>query len=270
MLASMLLTSLLGPVAAARLETLPTSIERPTTVRHTAVRVALDRRAIIISDSAMAGIRWNGALDGFRGFRADDRLESCRRLVARSCYGREQRRPPTALIEIAQLTWPGPNDVLVIATGYNDVATDFADDARLVLDVAVARGFDTIAWVTYREDVDYEFPGADGKERSDYAEMNDELDKIIADGDYPQLQLWDLDDYTTPTPDTWFYDDGVHERVLGSWAIADWISRKMAHISELPCPMAWGPNSARAPTCPDPNELRREVGYPDLAALYDL
>ena len=38
-----------------------------------------DRSATIISDSAMAGIRWNGALGGFRGFNADDRLESCRR-----------------------------------------------------------------------------------------------------------------------------------------------------------------------------------------------
>src|SRR5262249_25593414 len=37
-----------------------------------------DRRVTIITDSAMAGIRWNGALSGLQGFVADARMESCR------------------------------------------------------------------------------------------------------------------------------------------------------------------------------------------------
>ncbi len=52
-----------------------------------------DRKVTIISDSAMAGVRWNGALDGLQGMIADDRMESCRRLVQASCRGREGYAP---------------------------------------------------------------------------------------------------------------------------------------------------------------------------------
>ncbi|MGB0112566.1 MAG: hypothetical protein WBP59_05055, partial [Ilumatobacteraceae bacterium] len=58
------------------------------------------RRVVIISDSAMAGIRWSGALGGLQGFYAEARLESCRRLVAASCRGREGYAPRTTLREI--------------------------------------------------------------------------------------------------------------------------------------------------------------------------
>ena len=126
----------------------------------------------------MAGVRWNLALGGFRGFEADDRLESCRRLVATSCLGREGRRPPTALVEIQDLAVPAPTDVFVIATGYNDWHANFAAHARLVLDAARAKGFDTIAWVTYRENVAYQLPSSSEVAVSSYAVMNDELDKL--------------------------------------------------------------------------------------------
>ena len=65
-----------------------------------ALGVSRPRQVTIISDSAMAGVRWNGALGGFRGFDAVPLLESCRRLVHRSCNGREGYRPRTAYAEI--------------------------------------------------------------------------------------------------------------------------------------------------------------------------
>ncbi len=222
-----------GASVANGIEPEISALDTGVSVQRRAVRDQLPRTVTIIGDSAMAGLRWNGALGGLRGFVADDRLESCRRLVDTSCRGREGRRPPTVLIEINLLPPPTPSDVLIVATGYNDVDSRFANHARLVLGAAVAKGYRTIVWITYREDVTYELPGQTERAVSNYRAMNAELRRIDASGEYPQLQLWDLNDYTrvrsrragsTPTAST--------SSPVGSWGVADWISRKMAHISE--------------------------------------
>lgn len=228
-----------------------------------------ERRAVIISDSAMAGVRWNSALGGFRGFVADDRLESCRRLVAESCRGREGYRPDTALVEVRQLDAPAPTDVLVMATGYNDWHANFGWQSRMVLDAARAKGFTTIAWVTYREDVAYTLPRSSEAAVSDYGAMNAELDRLVLSGAYPELVLWDLNRYTADAPG-WFSDDGVHERPLGSWGVADWISRHIAALDRRPCPMPWSRSFGQDQICPNPDGLPRVRGYPDLVGLYDL
>ncbi len=224
------------------------------------------RSAVIISDSAMAGVRWNGALGGFRGFEADDRLESCRRLVTTSCRGREGYRPRTALVEIQSLAPAAPTDVLVIAVGYNDWHVGFESQARSVLGAARAKGFTTVAWVTYRELVGYTLPSSGGT-RSDYSFMNSRLRAIRDSGDFPELRLWDLDQYTRGVAG-WFASDGVHETRRGSWGVADWISRHMAALDGRPCVMPWTPTFAQDQSCPDPDSLPAVRGHPDLSGLY--
>ncbi len=216
----------------------------------------------------MSGVRWNDALGGLRGFNPDDRLESCRRLVDRSCNGREGRRPVTALVEIGRLPVPLPTDVLVIAVGYNDVDVRFAVQSRQVLDAAVAKGFTTIAWVTYREDVTYTLPSDTDRAVSNYRNMNAELRQLASSGQYPALTLWDLNDYSGNAAQ-WFATDGVHQRTYASWLVADWLSRKMASLDGRPCPVRWAPTFAHEPVCPDPNTARRERGYPPIGLLYD-
>ncbi len=251
--------------AGASAQTDPIAWDTAASVEQQAERVSAPRKAVIISDSAMAGVRWNGALEGFKGFDADDRLQSCRRLVAESCRGREGIRPPTVEQEILLLDPAGPNDVLVIAVGYNDWHERFADDARLVLDTARERGFAYVAWVTYREVVDYTLPQSG--DTSDYSVMNTELRAVVESGEYPELHLWDLDAYTLDADD-WFYDDGVHERPRGSWGVADWISRHMAALDERPCPLPWSLALAPDAVCPNPDEAVVERGRPDIAAIY--
>ncbi len=227
------------------------------------------RSATIIGDSAIAGIRWNGALDGFRGFDADDRLQSCRRLVARSCNGREGIRPPTALNEVRSLPQAGPTDVLVIAVGYNDWHVGFGWQSRSVLDAAREKGYTNVAWVTYRELVGYTLPSDSSANRSNYASMNAELRAIVASGDYPELLLWDLDAYTRGVSG-WFTSDGVHELRRGSWGVADWISRHMAALDGRPCAMPWTPTFGQDQVCPNPDGLPGVRGYPDLSGLYGI
>lgn len=225
------------------------------------------RSAVIISDSAMAGIRWNGALGGFRGFFADDRLQSCRRLVARSCNGREGIRPRTALNEVRSLAPAQPTDVLVIAVGYNDWHVGFEWQSRMVLDAARQKGFRYVAWVTYRELVGYTLPSDSNVSRSSYAYMNAELRNIVASGEYPELRLWDLDGYTRGVAG-WFTSDGVHELRRGSWGVADWISRHMAAIDGRPCAMPWRPQDAIEEICQNPDPLAYVRGWPDITGLY--
>lgn len=245
------------------------ALDSAVSAQRTAVRTQLPRRATIISDSAMAGVRWNGALGGLRGFLADDRLESCRRLVDMSCRGREGRRPNTALVEIALLPYPAPSDVLIIATGYNDLDDKFPVQSRRVLDMAIAKGYETIVWITYREDVTYELPANTEQAVSNYRNMNAELRGIVESGEYPKLQLWDLDEYTQFVSNWWFASDGVHQLPRGSWGVADWISRKMAHLSGSPCPMPWGATYDLEDPCPDPNVVRLSRGLPQIDVLYD-
>lgn len=226
-----------------------------------------DRRVVVISDSAMAGVRWNGALGGFQGFRAEARLESCRRLVQSSCRGREGYAPLTAYNEILALPQAGDEDLLVIATGYNDWNTRFASDFDQVVGAARARGFHHVAWVTYRSQVGYSIPSSGGAQ-SNYAEMNRILRAKVASGTFPEVRLWDLDAYTAPAPAGWFYSDGVHETVLGSWGVADWISRHVRAFDDRPCVQPWEPGGRVDDPCPNPDTLPATRGVIDIAAIY--
>ncbi len=224
-----------------------------------------DRRVTIISDSAGAGMRWNGALGGLQGFEAVPILESCRRLVRSSCRGREGYAPRTAAGQIAVLPPAGPEDMLVIATGYNDWHSTFSSDFDVVYAAARAQGFHHIAWVDYRSDVGYTLPSGGG--RSNYAEMNRILEAKIASGDYPGVRRWYFDAYTAGTVG-WFYSDGVHETTLGSWGVADWISRHVRAFDDRPCAQPMAPGAPVDDPCPDPDVM--VAGRPDIAALYGL
>lgn len=226
-----------------------------------------DRRVVIISDSAMAGIRWNGALGGLQGFVAETRLESCRRLVQWSCRGREGYAPRTAHDEILSMPAAGPEDLLVISVGYNDWHSRFSSDFDQVVAAARARGFHHIAWMTYRSQVGYRLPGGGGS-ISNYGEMNRILREKVASGDFPEVRVWDFDAYTWPTPDGWFTSDGVHETRLGSWGVADWLSRHVRAFDDRPCVQPWRVGEAPAAPCPDPDGLPATRGFPDIAALY--
>lgn len=226
------------------------------------------RRVVIVGDSSFAGMRWNGALGGLQGMRAEPRLDSCRRLVSPSCRGREGFAPRTVQSELLAMAPAGPEDLLVVTTGYNDWHEGFAADFDVVVATARSRGFRHIAWVTYRSDVGYILPGGGV---SNYEAMNGLLFAKAASGEYPEVRLWDYDADTAGPPEGWFYSDGVHERTLGSWGTADWISRQVAAFDERPCPQPWAPGEAVADPCPTPGTvLATGRGAPDIAGLYGL
>ena len=189
------------------------------------------RRVVIIGDSAFAGIRWNGALGGLQGMVVDHRLESCRRLVAPSCRGREGYIPRTVVSELLAMPAAGAEDLLVVVAGYDDWYASFAGDFDLVVQTARSRGYHHIIWVTYRSDVGYRLPNGS---RSNYGEMNRILFEKAASGDVPDVRIWDYDADTATAPAGWFYGDGIHERPLGSWGTADWLSRHVRGLRRPP------------------------------------
>jgi hypothetical protein len=217
-----------------------------------------DRKVTIITDSAIAGVRWNGALSGLQGFIVDQRMESCRRLVEISCRGREGHVPNTVQREIEILPTAGSEDMLVIATGYDDWYQRFSSDFDIVTATARAKGFHHIVWVTFRSNVSY---------GPYYAQMNSVLRAKVASGAYPDVRLWDFETYTANVTG-WFSSDGIHLTTRGAWGAADWLSRHVRAFDDRPCPQPQRPGEAPMNPCPDPETLPTTIGYPDLGALY--
>jgi hypothetical protein len=223
-----------------------------------------DRKVYIIADSAIAGIRWTGALAGLQGMVVDDRLESCRRLVQASCRGREGYAPRTTVNEIAVLPAIGPEDILVIGAGYDDWSGRFAGDFDTVIAAARGKGFHHIAWLTYRSNVSYALPNG---LRSNYALMNDIIGAKVATPQYRDIRVWDFDAYTIGV-NNWFTGDGIHLRVIGGWGVADYLSRQVRAFDDRPCPQPMQPGQAVPDPCPNPDTL--PPAYPNISALYNV
>lgn len=247
-----------GVVSAASV-VIDRAAEQPT---RTASRVDPPRPVVVIGDSAIAALRWvPGAANAIIGVEHTLDLESCRRLVAPSCRGREGRTPPTAYQALG--FHADKYKVLVVATGYNDGTSGYASAFQTIVSRARSLGYDQIVWWSLRSDVDYVSPGAVGNHQT-FARNNQAIAELLATGQYPDVVLADWGRYTAERPE-WFVTDGVHYRAIGAWAASDYLSRKLAFLDERPCPMPVTPTAPRQDPCPDP-----DVTGPiaDVAALY--
>jgi hypothetical protein len=205
---------------------------------------------IMVSDSAFAGIRWNGALGYLSGAAFDARLESCRRVIGVSCRGREGYAPPTAIQEIESVR-VGQFKTAVIATGYNDFASLFPIGVDQLIRTARAKGIERVIWVTHREDVTYRSPGG-----ASYTEVfrshNRALRNAVASGLYPELTLADWKTYTT-NRSWWLTPDGVHLTSSGARAAAEYTSRLLAATERRSCPGVVGGAAAPGGWCAHPD-----------------
>jgi hypothetical protein len=217
---------------------------------------------LVIGDSAIAGLRWvTGARSALRGTNFTLDLESCRRLIGTSCMGREGRRPDTAL---EALTARGRGyHTLIVATGYNDWAANFAVAFDEIIDEARRLGIERIVWMTYRVDIAYVSPSGAGNDGT-FRSNNVLLAQKLATGNYPDVFTADFNTYSRTVPD-WFVEDGLHYRQLGAWGVADYLTRKMAFLDKRVCPFPVSPGAAPASPCPDP-DLTGPVA--DIAALF--
>ena len=139
--------------------------------------------------------------------------ESCRRLVATSCRGREGYVPVSTL-PLMQGDFRGQmGRALVIMAGYDDVDIDAGIDA--IVDEATAQGVERIIWLTYHSSTTYKLP--DGTSAAAlYEQHNASL--VAAAARHPNLELLDWNGYASPHPE-WFASDRVHLSVAGAVAL---------------------------------------------------
>jgi hypothetical protein len=220
-------------------------------------------RALLVGDSTMAGIRWYGnsrvALQGF-DFVLD--VESCRRLATLSCRGREGRTPPNAVQAIQAA--PGTFDIVVVQTGYNDVTSTFSWAFDQVVAAARAKGAERIVWLTYRRGGTYSQPGTGTWGDTAYASHNATLAAKVASGQFDDVVLADWNTYTSQAAH-WFTPDGIHFTVTGAYGASDFISRHIAHLGKVPCPVPQAPGWRTPNPCGDPDTI---APVPDVMTLY--
>jgi len=233
----------------------------PASATAVAERVAPPTGVLVIGDSSIASLRWvRGASGALAGDRFTLDLESCRRLVERSCRGREGRTPSTALAALRD--HGDTHTTLVMATGYNDSPATFESAFRVIVGEARRLGYDRIVWLTLRSAVDYVAPEDSANHRA-FATNNATLRRLVASGAFPGVVIADWGGHSADRPE-WFTADGVHHRPLGAWAIADYLARLLAHLDGRACPAPEFPSSAPADPCPNPD------AGPPVAAISSL
>lgn len=231
---------------------------RPVAAPHpTAPNPSSRSRVLLVGDSTLAALEvFPTATAAFVGFDGVVDAKSCRRLERPSCRSDVTGHVPNTAVEAISTT-PGPFDIVVVKTGYNDWFSDFPAEFDAVVQAARANGAHTIIWLTYNVDV------ARPLARRAYEENNADLRSLVTDPRYSDVQLADWLAYSGPRQD-WFVD-GTHLTTSGTWAIADYISRWVAAIEHRPCPRPWALDWPTPDPCPAPDL----VGAPaDPQALY--
>ncbi|MEL6894271.1 MAG: SGNH/GDSL hydrolase family protein, partial [Actinomycetota bacterium] len=155
----------------------------------------------------------------------------------------------------------GAFDVLVMQTGYNDQLGRYEADARQILAAARAAGIRRIVWIAHAREFRTERGGRAGPQV--YFEHNQVLRRIAADEVDVTLIEWNRLVRQRPA---WTDPDGIHLRRPGGFALADVISRSVAHATARPCPLPEAPGAAPLAPCPDPS-TRTPVA---IDQLYDL
>lgn len=236
-----------------------------------------NRPVLMISDSAMAGLRWHNSTRSLEDARWFTSLESCRRLVMRSCDGREGYGPRTVVEELGRYRGGafGKDAVLIVATGYNDFDTGFIGDIVRVIAEARRVGFQKIVWLSLREHIDYTIPGSGGY-RSSYMWMNTVARALTENGNFPDLEYWDYTNYTEAQWQLFFNEarevwDGVHQTEPASYLAGWYLTNKIAHLSGRPCvrPGTPGETIPNEP-CRDLDLTPATVDYPAIRALYGI
>lgn len=239
----------------------PSAISSPADATLAADRVDAPSRALLVSDSAWLGIKTYGAIDAVMGFPHMLDLASCRRRVSRSCRNFDGHVPIPLLAEV---DWRADTyDTLIVATGYNDSDHDFRRDVDDIVALARTNGYRRIVWITLRSNVAYRSPGDAGFDAV-FARNNAALRELVASGAYPEISIADWATYARDRHE-WFAPDGIHLRVEGPWAAADYVSRKIAWLDGRPCPLPEHRGGPIATPCPDPDVGPSTI---DIGALY--
>ena len=208
------------------------------TARQLGLRGALapagSARVTLIGDSTAAALRWYDEANNITA-RYDimaekyDTLlsaESCRRLAAISCVGRNDpitgvRSTPVSVLPLMRTTLRGQlGEALVIMAGYDDTTIVSAIDS--IMAEAKFQGVSKVFWLNYRVAPGYSYSQY-------YAAHNAALEN--AKVRYPNLIILDWDGYTesqsTATQAQWFSPDQTHITGAGAIALSNYLTGRI-------------------------------------------
>ncbi len=205
---------------------------------------------LFVSDSSLAGIRWNGDLGWLQGATFVAELESCRRLIGASCRGREGYAPENAVAgrahRVRDLRHPRDRHRL------RRLRPALRAGPRLGrAGGAATRGIARIVWFNYRELVGYTSPGQVSYAAT-FAANNATLRTLVASGAYPEVTIADWNGYSASRPG-WFTADGVHVTGDGTREAAMYLSRTFAFLDRRPCPTGMGGPVTAGGWCASPD-----------------
>lgn len=210
----------------------------PTLTPATSLQVNALRplgKVLLIGDSALAPLRWfKGATVSLQGFDWKLDAESCRRLLLRSCRGREERTPKSAAPVLDELTKAGRlYDTIVVMGGYHSTESSISKEFDGLVDSVRRHGADQLVMLNFRESLAFPATGSKGRE-SVYGRFNDIIDARLATGKYPEVKVLDWNSFSATSKD-WFRSDGIHVNLGGSLGLGVYISESLATLAGLPC-----------------------------------
>lgn len=178
-------------------------------------------RVTVIGDSIPTAIAYDTPSKRVlgRGIDLDLQLAVCRRLVGESCPYEGSR--PLSLIDLLPTLRLG--STVVVAVGYNDYDSTFAEAVETSLQALRKEGVEHVLWLTLRA------------ERQSYLDMNEVI--RTAAGRHAELTVVDWNLYSRSHPD-WFQDDGLHLNSDGAFAMATLVHRTLDELGLVAAPAA--------------------------------
>ena len=162
-------------------------------------------RVTVIGDSVATSLEYTETARAVIAQGVDLRLElaPCRRVKQVSCPY-DGVRPPT-VVDLATTLGDALGQTVVVAVGYNDYVSSYADDIEAALAAFRKVGVTRVIWLTLHE------------ARPAYATMNDAIRAAAAR--HPEVTVADWQRYSAGHPD-WFQPDGIHLQIDGAVAMA--------------------------------------------------
>ena len=180
-------------------------------------------RVTVFGDSAATAMAYDPKARGILGTGVDLRLEvaACRRLGDLSCPY-DGVRPPN-VIERASALGRELGRVVVVAVGYNDYETTYAENIEEALRVLGKAGVERVLWTTLRA------------ERQSWVRMNEMI--LAAARKHPELTVLDWNARARANQD-WLQPDGIHLTPSGAQGMATMINEALVELGVTAPPRA--------------------------------
>ena len=177
-------------------------------------------RVTLIGDSVATSLDYTQTARVILAEGIDLRLElaPCRRVGQSSCPYHGGR--PATVIDLVPTLAVELGQTVVIAVGYNDYESAYAEDIEDALIALRKAGVTHVIWLTLHE------------QRPAYAAMNDQI--RAAASRHPELTVADWQVYARSHPD-WFQDDGIHLQRAGAEAMATLVHNSLVTLG-IPLP----------------------------------